>query len=435
MILFYTSVPRSFRTTLIGHLYELASQYPVVLLSEKLDQFTEEIVKNKKLFPGLEKIIPVHQHTEEKASLLRRNRELSRLAKEVIHRYKPKAIIVANDLYLFEMYLFREAKKVGAVNIAIQAALSAFPGQSAKWITLGEAHLRLPRFLPLPLRLNLIKTRRLIGHFFYYWLLPLANFQGPFFGKSSHILLKGESGMRDASYQTVFNKREWDIYSKNGVPEKKLIILPHPLLTSKKFFDNFLSSPLQTLPREKQKVALVLLPGDIEAGFRRNLFFISNERRLNSWRALLQLAQSVLPDWKIIISTHPATKNYEFLKQELESISPKVKIMELNGPTETYLNVADVIIGLPPSLSTLLFAASLQYPKKPILSLDPNRELMGDYYKDFPGIDYVTSKITLEEKLKLIRSGKYKKQMPKLTQEGFKNTIELIQYALKEKTK
>ena len=60
---------------------------------------------------------------------------------------------------------------------------------------------------------------------------------------------------------------------------------------------------------------------------------------------------------------------------------------------------------------------------------------MGDYYKDFPGIDYVTSKITLEEKLKLIRSGKYKKQIPKLTQESFKNTIELIQYALKEKTK
>ncbi|MBI2038653.1 MAG: DegT/DnrJ/EryC1/StrS family aminotransferase, partial [Candidatus Nealsonbacteria bacterium] len=60
MILFYTSIPRSFRTTLIGHLYKLASEYPVVLLSEDLDEFTEEIVKNKKLFPKLEAIIPVH---------------------------------------------------------------------------------------------------------------------------------------------------------------------------------------------------------------------------------------------------------------------------------------------------------------------------------------------------------------------------------------
>ena len=121
-LLFYTSVPRSFRTTLIGHLYKLASVYPVVLLSEDLDQFTEEIVKNKKLFPKLEEIIPIHQHTGEKRSLLAKNKELATIAREVIEKYRPRIVITANDLYLFEMYLFREAGKIAPLKFVSRQA-------------------------------------------------------------------------------------------------------------------------------------------------------------------------------------------------------------------------------------------------------------------------------------------------------------------------
>lgn len=429
MILFYTSVPRSFRTTLIGHLYKLASEHAVVLLSEELDQFTEEIIKNKKLFPKLETIIPVHQHTGERKSLFTKNRELAALARSVIEEYKPSLVITANDLYLFEMYLFREAKKANAVKICIQAGLAADPLRTPKWLELIDAELHYPKYLPLFLRRGIIKMRKLIGHGLYHWLLPLLNFQKPFFGKSSYILRRDESGMRDADFQAVFNEREWEIYHRSGVPERKLVLLPHPLVTDKKFFDHFLASPLQPMS-STEKTALIVLPGDIEVSVRRNFTFISNERRLENWRKLLQIIQSNLPDWEIVISTHPATKNYDRLKDELESVSPKVKMLELNGPVESYLKSAEAIIGFPPSLSTLLFAASLQYPKKPILSLDPYRELMGDYYKDFPGIDYTTSKIDLEEKLKLIHSGKYKKTAPKLTHQGFKNSIGLVQYVL-----
>lgn len=439
MILFYTSIPRSFRTTLIGHLYKLASEYPVVLLSEDLDEFTEEIVKNKKLFPKLEAIIPVHQHTGEEKNLLTKNRVLATLARNLVEEYKPELIVTANDLYLFEMYLFREAKKVNAVNLCIQAGLAADPMRTPKWLTLMDAYLGYPKYLPLFLRIGIIKVRKILGHALYYWLLPLLNFQKPFFGKSSYILRRDESGMRDADYQAVWSDREWHLYHKSGVPEKKLMILPHPLLTNKKFYDHFLSSPLQATVSTGDKTALLLLPGEIEVSVRRNFTFISNEKRLENWKKIVQLIEANLPDWKIVISTHPATKSYDLLKSELESVSPRVEMIERNGPVESYLKSAEVVIGLPPSLSTLLFAAFLQYPKKPILSLDLYRELMGDYYKDFPGMDYITSKIELEEKLKLIHAGKYKKQPSPpahgLTRESFKNIIELVQYALREKTK
>ena len=67
-VIFYTSIPRLFRTTLIGHLYEIAQVYPVILLSEKLDSETERALKNKDLFPKLEKIIPVQQYRKERAT-------------------------------------------------------------------------------------------------------------------------------------------------------------------------------------------------------------------------------------------------------------------------------------------------------------------------------------------------------------------------------
>ena len=452
-ILFYTSIPRSFRTTLIGHLYKLASVYPVVLLSEDLDQFTEEIVKNKKLFPKLEEIIPIHQHTGEKRSLLAKNKELATIAREVIEKYRPRIVITANDLYLFEMYLFREAGKIGAAKICLQAGLAADSTKTPKWLELIEAELNYPKYLPLFLRRGVIKLRKIIGHFLYYWLLPLLNLQKPFFGRSSYILRRDESGMREADYQAVFNDKEWSLYRKSGVPEKKLLVLPHPLITDKRFFNHFLTSPLQVTGASDRRVALIVLPGDIEVSVRRNFTFVPNERRLENWKKLLHIIDGSLPDWKIVISTHPATKNYELLKTELESVSPKIEMLELNGPVESYLKSAEAIIGFPPSLSTLLFAASLQYPRKPIFSLDPYRELMGDYYKDFPGIDYTTSKIDLEEKLKALHSGKYKKRahglipleisrskrlppstesgsLTGLTHEGFKNSIELVQHVL-----
>jgi len=58
-IVMYTSIPRTFYTTLIGYLYEIAQAYPVVLLAEELNPEIIALLNNKDLFPKLEKIIKI----------------------------------------------------------------------------------------------------------------------------------------------------------------------------------------------------------------------------------------------------------------------------------------------------------------------------------------------------------------------------------------
>jgi len=65
-VLFYSNIPGYFRSTLIWYLYEISQAYTTVLLSEKLDEKSEKLIRNKELFPHLVEIIPVHQHTGQK---------------------------------------------------------------------------------------------------------------------------------------------------------------------------------------------------------------------------------------------------------------------------------------------------------------------------------------------------------------------------------
>ena len=224
-VLFYAANPYVFRSTPIGYLYEIAQVYPVVLLSEKLDPETVKILKNKDLFPKLEGIIPVGQYTERRMS----NKDLFKLAKDVIYRYKPDIVIADNDLCSFEMYLMRFAKKINALKITIQPSNVAGSVIAEKWIDLINSYLRFPQFLPLWLRLFFVKCRKYLGHFRYYWFWPLMVGEKPFWGKSSYLLRRGNSGMRDSDHQIVFSKRDYNIYLKDGVPAEKLYILSHPL--------------------------------------------------------------------------------------------------------------------------------------------------------------------------------------------------------------
>ena len=74
---------------------------------------------------------------------------------------------------------------------------------------------------------------------------------------------------------------------------------------------------------------------------------------------------------------------------------------------ENYIGISDVIIELPP-ISTATFVASLQFPEKPILSLDLQQEIFGDTHKNVNGIEYINSKERFIDALELIRDDKYK---------------------------
>lgn len=434
-VLFYTSTPRVFRTTLIGYLYEITQHYKTILLSEELDSETEEILRKKELFPKLEKIIPVYKFIKKKANLFIYNKEIHTFLGNTICQYKPEIIISSGDMHsLFEMYLMRLGKRIEALKIAFQLSNIGESVTEAKCVDLVNAYLRFPRLLPLPLRLFLVKCRKYFGHYVYYWILPLLVGEKPFFGRSSYILRHGKSGMRDTNYQTAFSKRDYDIYLKEGVPAEKLYILPHPLVKNKEFFERAYLNKFKKY-KENVKIASLMLPGEIEFGFKKDDYsLISPEERGKNWIESIKLIPQILSGWKIYIKPHPDTKNFGQLKKSLELISKNIKVVNPQELADKYIEIADLIIGLPLSASTALFTASLQCPEKPIISLDFHHELLGDYYKDFEGIEYIDNKDRFVKTLKLICDNEYhKKVRAKLEPQEFSSAVELLEYLLNKK--
>ena len=429
-VVFYYSTNRLLRTTLIGHLYEITQVYPVILLAEELDQELEKIIKNKELFPKLERIIFVYQHTGSQINIIKKNYELKKLAKDVIFNYKPDLVITPNDLYPFEMYLLRFAKKINAVTLSLQPG-NTLPGdQIRKKIDLVNAHIRFPKFFPFFLRSFFVQCRKYYGHILYYWILPILAGEKPFFGKSSYILKKGGSGMRDADYQIVFSERDYNIFLKDGVFSERIYILSHPLKrkNARKIFEKIL---LENGNEKTNEKFITFLVHSDEVGFRKkDHSFISQKERLKTRIEIIKLTVDALKDYKIFIKPHPNVRNFYKLKEIFEPISPLVKVVEPSEPVDKYIKISSIIIGLPISMSTALFYTFLMFPEKIIISLDFDKELIGDFYEGHEGIKYIDNKEEFIETLKLIKNNKFikratieeKKQNPK----EFPNFIDLI---------
>lgn len=427
-ILFYTFTPRAFRTTLIYYLYELAQVYPVILLSEKLDPEIESILQDQTLFPKLQSIIPVNQFSNNQNGIFVMNKNMYSLAEENIRKYQPDVVISATDTYsLFELYLMSAARKLGALRITIQPTNVAPNALSRRWVNLTTAYLSFPSFIPTFLKLALIECKRYFGHFFYYWLLPLSIGVRPFGGRSSFILRRGNSGMRDSNYQIVFSERDRRIYEGDGVPRERLIVLAHPLFRKPRV----LLRRIVRSKRSDKKTVYIILSSDIEIGFQKEDGSPINRReRHKEWAKDIALINKALPEWEIRITMHPDTKNPDYLKRVLLSAADSVKV---NPPQniEEQIQSADIVIGFPLSASTVLFIASLIAPEKPLISLDFHKEMMGDYYKEFEGIEYVTSKERFLQLLELIKGGKYKKNLQSQSEESeFSNLPEMIDQLL-----
>lgn len=435
-IVFYTSVPRMFRTTLIGHLYEIAQVYPVILLSEKLDPETEEIVNNKKLFPKLEKIISVRQYENEKRGLLAKNKYLYKLAKDIIYRCRPDIVISANDFCPFELYLMRLAKRVGSINICLQAGVHVETAKVALFVNLMKANTDFPSFLPFWLRLGVLKVKRYLGHILYYWILPLSVGELPFWGKSSMILWRWVGGLQEADYSVVFSKRDYDIHFKDGVPREKIYILAHPLMReTKKFFEKAFFSKYNQEKKDNKRIAVLMLPSE-EIGVKKDNFsLISKEERKKTRRDIINLVVQKLTDWQIFIKPHPAIENIDETRKIYQSLSERIKIIEPSEPVDKYIEIADLVIGLPSPNTTALYSALLQHPSLPILALDFNQELLGDIYQNFKGIEYVDRQEKLIDILTLIRNNNYQKKYNKseLELNSFSNVVRTIEHLWNQK--
>ncbi len=411
--MFYTHSPRAFRSTLIGHLYELCQHFPTVLLAEALDDETEAVLHRRDLFPKLEAIVPVRQFTGPPMPVVAKNRYLCQTARDAIDRYRPEVVVSASDMHsLFELYLFRFARRAGARTVTFQAGAEPDdPQLSARVVDLTNAHSRMPHWLPAAARVPLIRGRKWAGHLLYHWILPVLVGQPPFAGPSSYLLRRGNSGMRDADYHIVLSPRDLRSCLRAGVPANKLRILSHPWTRPPRrcFEAAYLSElPMAGAGTQPRRV-LAILPGE-ELGFRRsNWRLISREERRQQWIEIIELIQIALPGWVVRVKPHPDARDISTLAAKLERVSPLVQLVDPASPVDREIALGDVIVGLPRASSTALLTAALQRPEAPVIAIDLFDEVLGDVFKSGEGIEYVTTTEELIRLLESIRGGAYKK--------------------------
>lgn len=429
-ILFYTDIARGFRNYYIGYLYEIARVYTTVVLSEKLDDETNNIIRDKTLFPNIEDIIPVEQYMGYQGNIIQRHQYFSQLAKKVIETYKPDAVF-ATGYNIFESYLRRFAMERHSIAIACTAPLLARAKDIQYYRYLLRAHRNFPSFLPRFIKVLLARGWAYTRHILFYQLAPLAAGQKPFWKEPSDILLDVDN-MEGADFYVTWLKGDRDIILKsNPAAAKKLFILSHPL--SGKGREIFEKAYLVKARRKKEKNTLLIIWPYGKIGFRLDGSLISEEEMRKTKMKIICLIRSVLKGWKILIKPHPMDEDISMLKNMATLYRNDIIVIDPSDSVEKYIEISDAVLGFGRP-STALFTASLQCPKKPMLSLDFDKELLADSAKGLEGIEYIQSEKEFLSALLLIKDNKYdKKEVSKNSREGFSSISTLLKFLLTKK--
>jgi hypothetical protein len=438
MFLFYSNTERAFRSTLIGHLFEIAQQHPVILLAESFGNDLLSVLNNKRLFPHLKMIIPVQQHAGNNYHVIVRHHHIKRFAKQIYNKYKIDIVISSSDWHsIFEMYLFRFAKIHSIPRITFQDTFNTGNMQDVSKYMLYQGLIkRTPTWLPISVRKYIIIVRKTVLHNLIYYILPMLSGEKPFRGKASFILYRGHSGSRDSNCHVVWSERDRRLLIESGVLKSKILVRPHPIYGDAKYIFKLIGkSKHYNKPLVGGKGMVVVFLSSIDEGVRREDYgLINRDERINIRYDILGLIQSELIGWNVIIKPHPLIKEYSLLKRNVESISKLIKVASPFEPAEKYFETCDVIIDLPRAASTVLYSATLHTPNKPIIAIDFHDELLGDCYKDFPGIEYINNRADLCKLLNSIYEGYYSKinvsSLMNKKREPYLGTINTIEHIL-----
>lgn len=424
-VLFQATNRNTFRATLVGYLHEISQKHRVILLTEEVDSYTKRILGDKSLFPGLEKVVffdpPFY------GDIFRKNYQLSKMSKRLINGYKPDIVITPEDICPMSLYLLKFAKKKRVLTLALQDGFRITESKKLYlWSCLTNACLRMPDFLPLWLRMLLVKMKKYFGHFLYYWILPITAGHAPFLGKTSFVFWDISPGLRDADHSAVFSERDRNLSLKDGVSQEKLFILGHPLehALTRNFFEKAYFSVNH---KETEKIATIMWSGENIEFSARDYFLISEKQVLQSRLKIVQLMAEKLRGWRIIIKPHPTVKDVAFIERLLCGISKDISVVEPSEPADKYIEMSKLIVGVPLP-STTLFTASLQHPQKIILSLNLNQAFLGDAYEKFSQVEYIDKESELVRILELIRDDKYNKKPSTSLNSRFSGVNELLDH-------
>ena len=427
-VLFHVTNIPTFSTS-IGYIYEIARQHRVVLLTEKIDDSVVRILSDKSVFPGLEQITVFESAFG--GNIFTKNYRLHTILKKTIKSFQPDIVFAPSDMWPAEMYLLRLAKRMGSATVALQSGFKiAEQKQLFRRSYLVNAYNRAPGFLPLSMRIMLVKLKKWAGYALYHCMFPFFVGERPFLGKTSFLFWNESSGKRDADYVAVFSKRDRSICVQDGISAEKIIVLGHPL--EHKETRNFLGKMYFSDDNMVMNSKIVTIMWSAErTGLKRqdNSFISENQMDTNSQRMVHLIAEK-LQGWRIFIKPYPfrfGAKTALEIQEFLMPVPQNISVVDPSEPAEKYIGMSNVIIGIPPA-STTLFTASKKYPEKIILSINLNDELLGDSYKDFEGIEYIDTEEKLIEILDSIREETYTKQQAPLAQFDFDNAAELVNY-------
>ena len=411
-ILFYPHSVRALSSSLIGHLAELCQEFHVVLVTERLAAGYARLLEDRTRFPGLEHVEVIAAFGYSPAQLIRGNRRWHQLARDLVRHNRPDVVITENDMSsLFDMYLLRAAKQQGAVCLTIQGMMQQQDRAIQRFIEL--IHVGSDGTGPglrRQLRLGYFCTRKWLGHLLVHYLLPWSIGERALVGRSSYVLRTGASGLRDSDLNLVQSHQAFRSHTASGVSAGRLAILPHPLtrLPHDLFFVPADARP-SSGPPSGGKTILVLLTS-VQVGFRADDYtLINRDQRRQTRLEILQLLHRVLPEWLIVLKPHPDCGRLETVQEYFSAVRDYVTILPPEIPVEPHLQHSDIILDLPLSVTTTLYTAICAYPDKPVISANVTGEFYGDYYRDFPEIDYVQSMPELETLLQRIKTGAYRK--------------------------
>ncbi len=437
-VMLYTAVPRLFRTTYIGYVYEIAQEFPFILLAEELDPESNKVLKNKRLFPFLEKVIPIDQYTGKKRKLWESHLYFSRLAKKIIEEYKPNIIIGGSIVNSFEKYLFRYGRLSGAITLAFQAGF-----QASSWDKVNLRSYLLwrdtPKNLKLPiyireLKLGIVKLTEHIKEVIDFWVMPTLIGTDPYLNKS--LFHYGIDGwVREFDYSVVFSDKEVSVERQMGRPRDKIMILTHPLLRkSRHIFEKAYHMPKIGIDKKLQKNITVMIDVNTSGHRRDNFQFISESEYLKSRINTIKLMSNILSDWKIFVKPHPTTKrdNFSFLKKYFEKHAKNIIIVDPMEPADKYITLSHIIVGFP-TPSTTLLTAMFQDPSKIIIYLDLFHEYLGDEFKNYPFINTIESLKNLKRLIIDIKNNKYKPKSVSVSKQEYKSAADILNKVIKLK--
>lgn len=439
-ILFYTNIQRTFRTTLIGYLYQLCRRYRVVLLAENLDNDTQRLLSNRSLFPGLIAQVWIGQYDTASEGLIAKHRRLSRLAREIVEEWQPGAVFAAG-VDLFECYLRRHAKQ--ACDALIIGCIGLLPvreaGEALLFLNLHSAESCFPGWLPSNLRLLLAQARRWLAQFIYYVIAPMAVGMRPFLGLNG-IFRLDYTRLTDVDCSFVFTHTNKDMLLAAGAPREKLVVIPHPMKPGaadevwQAYGINRWLRQQRADPR--QRVATCLLDIECQWGFRRDdLLPIPDEVLYASRAQVIEVIVATLPGWEIRIKPHPmsgASPLYLQVRRSIENISPSIVWLSPSDNVDRHIVESKVVIGFPPA-STAIYSAIMLCPGIPVIVVDINRELRGDAYVGMRGVMTVETWQELEATLAAIAAGRWIEAPYDHEHGDFETLTDLIEVGIKVK--